>query len=82
MEYPERNKQVIVAGKFCVFYRILILEQMLIKPHWHGGISCKHISLSKESPAKVMLLAFVWQKTDSSISRSNTEDRLREAICF
>ena len=42
----------------------------------YSGTSGKHSSLRKESPAEVILLAFVWDKTASGIAISNTENRL------
>ena len=38
--------------------------------------SCTHSSLRKESPAELMLLTFVWDKTASGIARSKTENGL------
>ena len=40
------------------------------------GTSRKHSSLHKESPAEVMLLAFVWDETASDTARSKTENGL------
>ena len=65
IQWEDFEKSLPFWGYLFPFYKLLKL-----------GASGKHSSLCKESPAELMLLAFVWDKAASGIARSNTENGL------